>query len=192
MTADDISTRLCCIITQASTDALIAVPSIEQATKRELEDAAYKMVCDSLDRTPPFPKYRELLFQWLRVGLRSALLYAHRSRAFCYCKKYNQAHDDALSALEEIKNLEKVPNKTPCVQLTVEITTKSISSKRIIDELSENLRCHTVSNTESGAEYLRGKLTKDILPEESYWTIDETDGCMLFLKKMNLEIINNE
>lgn len=50
----------------------------------------------------------------------------------------------------------------------------------------------TVANKKTSEVYLEGKLERGIIPDESVWVAGQgtgEDGFMLFLQKMNLELL---
>ena len=52
--------------------------------------------------------------------------------------------------------------------------------------------CCAVMNKVSGEVYLEGQLERGIVPEESVWEHgggSGQDGCLLYLHKMNLELL---
>lgn len=49
-----------------------------------------------------------------------------------------------------------------------------------------------VSNKANGEVYLEGELERGVVPEDCFWTHcqgEGEDGCMLYLRKMNLELL---
>ncbi len=51
---------------------------------------------------------------------------------------------------------------------------------------------HAVQNRVSGEVYLEGDLERGVVPEDCFWTHCQgtgEDGCMVYLRKMNLELL---